>query len=125
RQNGLVDEFGGLDQALAYAAKAAKLDSWHPEYLGQRDEQWASILQRLSGGDDDSAPPAEVGDFAGAVTESQMGLIGKALAGAERLIGTRGVQAYCLECPASAGGKMPPKADLSLLARVAKLLGLS
>ncbi|MBV1688630.1 signal peptide peptidase SppA [Novosphingobium sp. G106] len=125
RQNGLVDEFGGLDQALAYAAKAAKLDSWHPEYLGQRDEQWASILQRLGGSDEDSAPPAEARDFAGAVTASQMGLIGKALAGAERLIGTRGVQAYCLECPASAGGRLPPRADLTLLARVAKVLGLN
>jgi protease-4 len=125
RQNGLVDEFGGLDQALAYAAKAAKLDSWHAEYLGQRDDQWASILERLGGSDEDSAPPAEARDFTGAITERQMGLIGRALAGAERLVGTRGVQAYCLECPAAAGGKPPTKADLTMLARIAKVLGLS
>ena len=30
-----MEKFGGLDEALAYAAKAAKLDSWHAVYLGQ------------------------------------------------------------------------------------------
>ena len=122
RQNGLVDQFGGLDEALAYAAKTAKLDSWHPVYLGQTDDRWASILQRLGGGDEDSAPPAEARDFAGAVANWQMGLIGRALAGAERLAGTRGVQAYCLECPGPATAKLP-SGDLTLLARIARLLG--
>ena len=54
-----------------------------------------------------------------------MGLIGQALAGAERLTGTRGVQAYCLECPVPAAAKLPAEADLTLLARIARLLGLS
>ena len=38
RQHGLVDQFGGLDDALAYAAEQAKLEDgeWHPAYLGAR-----------------------------------------------------------------------------------------
>ncbi len=123
RQNGLVDEFGGLDQAMVFAAKAAKLDSWHPVYLGQSDDQWTAFLQRFGGGDDDSAPPAEARDFAGAITARQVGLIGQALVGAERLVGTRGMQAYCLECLPAAGGKQPVKGDLTMLARIMKLLG--
>lgn len=130
RQNGLVDEFGGLDQALAYAAKAAKLDSWHPVYLGQRSDRWAALLERLDGNDDDSAPGAAVGDFAGAMTDRQIGLVGRALAGAERLVGTRGVQAYCLECPPPAAPRVPTRSDLTqpdltMLARIARALGLS
>jgi hypothetical protein len=36
----------------------------------------------------------------------------------------RGVQAYCLECPAQAGARLPAKGDLTMLARIAKLAGL-
>lgn len=121
RQNGLVDEFGGLDEALAHAARAAKLDSWHAVYLGQRDDEWASLLQRLRG-DDDSAPPAEARDFAGAVAMRQVGLVGRAIADAERLVGTRGVQAYCLECPMPTSERLPGRGDVTLLVRLAKLL---
>jgi protease IV len=123
RQNGLVDDFGGLDDALAYAAKSARLDSWHPVYLGQSDTQWMSLLQRLTG-DKDSAPPAQGRDFAGALTDRQVGLVARALAEAERLVGTRGVQAYCLECPVQAGGVPMAKADLTMLARIGRVLGL-
>ncbi|MCW1427685.1 signal peptide peptidase SppA [Novosphingobium sp. JCM 18896] len=123
RQNGLVDEFGGLDEALAYAAKSAKLTEWHAVYLGDTPDQWASLLQRLGGQDDDSAPPAEARDFAAVLAQRQLGLVGHALAGAERLVGTRGVQAYCLECPAP-GARQPVKGDLTLLARAAQMLEL-
>jgi protease-4 len=125
RQNGLIDEFGDLDAALAYAAKQAHVDNWHPVYLGQTNDEWVALLQRLRAGDDDSAPPASARDFAGAIAERQMGIVGRALAGAERLVGTRGLQAYCLECPAQAGGALPTKADMTLLARIANLLGLA
>jgi protease-4 len=124
RQNGLVDQFGNLDDALAYAASAAKLDKWHPEFLGETNDRWGALLQRLRGGDDDSAPSSGGQDYAGAITERQMGLLGRALAGAERLVGTRGTQAYCLECPAPAGGPLPQKGDLTMLAQIADLVGL-
>ncbi|MEQ1499641.1 MAG: signal peptide peptidase SppA, partial [Novosphingobium sp.] len=46
RQNGLVDQFGGLDDALGWAAKAAKLDSWHAEFYGTEPE---TLAQQLAG----------------------------------------------------------------------------
>jgi protease-4 len=123
RQIGLVDEFGGLDEALAYAAKAAKLDSWHAVFLGQSDDQWASLLQRFSG-DEDSAPPAQGRDFAVALADRQMNLAGRALGEAERLVGARGIQAYCLECAAQGPMRQPAKGELTNLARFARLVGL-
>jgi protease-4 len=124
RQNGLVDEFGDLDAALAYAARAAKLNKWHPVFLGERKDPWAELLQRLGGNDEDSAPPAEARDFAGAIADRQVGLVGSALAEAERLVGMRGVQSYCLECPEQARARQPGKSDLTAAALVAKLLGV-
>jgi protease-4 len=125
RQNGLVDQFGDLDAALAYAAKQARLDTWHPVYLGETHDQWGALLQRLRASDDDSAPPTSARDFAGAIAERQMGLFSSALAGAERLVGTRGMQAYCLECPSQPGGATPGSGELTVLARLAKLAGLN
>jgi protease-4 len=124
RQNGLVDQFGGLDDALAYAAKAANLDSWHPVFLGQKSDQLTSLLERLRGGDEDSAPPSSVRDLAGIVADRQTRLVGQALVEAERLAGARGVQAYCLECSAAGDLRMPAKADVTWLMRAARLLGL-
>ena len=49
RRLGLVDEFGGLDDALAYAAKAAKLGDgdWHAEYLGEREDRLTALVRDL------------------------------------------------------------------------------
>ncbi|MFA7602625.1 MAG: signal peptide peptidase SppA [Novosphingobium sp.] len=124
RQLGLVDEFGGLEEALFHAAKQAGLDSWHAVYLGQTEDKLGALLRRLGAGDEDSAPPAEVRDLAGALADRQTSLIGRALAGAERLVGTRGMQAYCLECPVQPGATLPAQGDLTLLARIGALLGL-
>ena len=121
RQNGLVDEFGGLDEALAYAAKAARVDSWHPVYLGEERGQFSSLLQRFAG-DDDSAPPAEARDLAGALALRQTGLFDRAIAEAERLAGVRGMQAYCLECPAGAASR--PSPSRSLVAVLRLLVGM-
>jgi protease-4 len=58
RQKGLVDAFGGLDDALAYAADQAKLKTgeWHPEFLANRPSALAQLAQSLRGnGDDDSS----------------------------------------------------------------------
>lgn len=127
RRNGLVDAFGGLDAALAYAAKAAKLKSWHPVYLGESDDQWAALFRRLGGGDD-SASQGSARDFAGAVAERRMAILGQALAGAERLAGTRGIQAYCLECPMqSLSGNVRKnvlQGDLAKWVRAAQLPGV-
>ena len=52
QQKGLTDQFGGLDEALAYAAGAAKLaeGEWHPLFLGADADPYASLFERLTGG---------------------------------------------------------------------------
>ncbi len=100
RQLGLVDQFGGLDEALAYAAQAAKLEAgdWHPKFLGGDADPYASLIERFMGGDEDAGPSAY--DLAGIAAQRQQGLVAEALTTAQRLLTARGAQAYCLECPA-------------------------
>ncbi len=98
RQNGLVDQFGGLPEALAYAAKAAKLDDWHAEYYGSADDPYASLLERLGGGDEEDRQ-APASDFAGLIAQRQQARIADAVAELGWLGRISGVQAYCLDCP--------------------------
>lgn len=127
RQLGLVDQFGGLDDALAYAAKQAKLEDgkWHADYLGSETDPYASLIERLTRDDDDSAPPSGGRDFAGLVADRQAGVVGRALADAKRLMGTRGMQAYCLECPVIGAPVRVKAQDLGWLATVGRILGLT
>ena len=49
-----------MDEALAYAAKAAKLspDGWHAEYLGERSDALSALIEQLvSGGEAVTACP--------------------------------------------------------------------
>lgn len=98
RQLGLVDEFGGLDEALAHAAKLAKLKDgdWHAEYLGQQPvSPLAALLTRLGGGS-----ASADGDFFALLARRQDSLFARLEGSLRRLMETRGVQAMCVECPA-------------------------
>ncbi len=124
RQNGLVDQFGGLNDALAWAAKSAELgDQWHPRFYGGEADPYASLVERLSGGDEDETDaPAAAGDLAALIGRQQDARLGHLAGELERLVTLRGTQALCLDCPvepraADAGAK-------GLLARLAALLGL-
>ncbi|MFM5932003.1 MAG: signal peptide peptidase SppA [Novosphingobium sp.] len=108
RQLGLVDEFGGLDDALAFAAKQAKLDDgdWHPLFLGAREKQPGSLLEvLLTGGDDDEDASPPQGDLFAMVAQRQQAMLARAVTDAQRLVSSQGMQAYCLECPAAPMGR--------------------
>lgn len=96
RQLGLVDQFGGLDDALAWVAAQAKLKKggWHPVYLGQSDPTYAALIDRLRGDDASGA-----NDLAGLVAQRQRGMVAQALANAEGLLTSGGAKAYCFDCP--------------------------
>lgn len=98
RQLGLVDAFGGLDDAIAYAAARAGAKTWHPVFLGQDEEGLSGFLAHFAGGGDAAARAGAGGDLAAHVAQMQ-GALAAQLGGAlERLLGQGGVQAYCLEC---------------------------
>jgi len=103
RQMGLVDQFGGIDDALAWAAGKAGLEEgeWHAQYLaGGIDPAQALILQLLNGEDGRQRQPA--GLF-GLVAQRQEQLGARITADLERILGSAGMQAYCLECPVTPG----------------------
>jgi protease-4 len=105
RQIGLVDEFGDLDQAVAWAAKRAGASSWHPVWLGESDDSFSGFVQALLS--DDGADSADSGDdsraqvshdLVGRVAMARFALAGQLAGDLDRLLGAEGAQAYCLEC---------------------------
>jgi protease IV len=101
RQIGLVDEFGGLADALAWAAAkaGAKDGEWHPVYLGEKEANYDSLIRQLVAGQTGETRAAPVGDIFAMTARRSENLATRITRDAERLLGTRGAQAYCLECP--------------------------
>ena len=103
RQLGLVDAFGGLPDALAWAADkaGAKEGEWHAVYLGQETARYDSLIRQLV--TSEAAGPAINNGDLFAMTAMRSEHLGTRIArDADRLLGTRGMQALCLECPESA-----------------------
>lgn len=125
RQNGLVDQFGGLDDALAFAAQAAKLgNDWHPQFYGRSDNRYASLIDRLGGDEDEAGDGAQGGDLAGFMAARQQDRLGQALGSLKRMLASRGAQAYCLDCPIAPGAVSARPADLGWVARFVRPFGL-
>lgn len=124
RQLGLVDEFGGIDAALAWAAKAAGAKTWHAVYLGASEDSFSAFLDQLAESESTAARGAAP-DFA-ALAAQQQGVLAQQLAGdLARLLGGAGAQVYCLECAglAPAAGPAVPPAGISWLALLGRLAG--
>ena len=70
RDNGLVDELGGLDAALAYAAKLGKVGNgkWHAAYIEDVPDTFSTLVEGLSSG---SGEQATGYDFMGLVAARQ------------------------------------------------------
>jgi protease-4 len=129
RQIGLVDEFGYLDQAVAWAAQRAGANKYHPVYLGEKADSFSTLVQQAlsddNDGDSDSADDnARAGgrDLVGRVAMARLALAGQFAGDLDRLLGGHGAQAYCLECaaveePLPDAGKLSPQTAgwLSLL----------
>jgi len=99
RQLGLVDQFGTLADAVAYAAKAAKLDpaAVHAEYL-EKKPGWAAQLAQSLSNDEDTGADASGGDIFARAGAEQRRLVARALGDARRMAAGGSIQARCLEC---------------------------
>ncbi len=127
-QIGLVDRFGGIDDAIAEAARRAKLDpaKVHAVYLEKAPSGWAQLIASFADDKDEDGDwadkPAGADLFARAAI-AQRALLAQALCDARRLATGGSVQARCLEC----GGFGPATGSLDdgrLFDAIAARLGL-
>ena len=120
RQLGLVDRFGSLDDALAEAARRAKLTSWYADHVEPEPDPFIAFLSAFSG---DESKAAQGRDLIGLVRRERALLLRDVEAQAGLLLGTEGAQARCLECTGMVPATAAPRRSgdtllLSLLARL-------
>jgi protease IV len=127
-QIGLVDRFGGIDDAIAEAARRAKLDpaKVHAVYLEKQPSPWAKLIESFvsdSDEDGDKADEAMGPDLFARVAIEQRAMLAQALGDARRLAHGGSVQARCLEC-GSLGPATATLEDRTLFDAIAARLGL-
>lgn len=120
RQNGLVDRLGGMDEALAEAAKRAGLkpDGWHAVYIEPQPSFAGTLLGGLLPKRETSAAPMDI--FGHAAWRQQL-FVQRVAADLEMLTGVKGAQVRCLEC-ADFGVPTTVRADTGWLAALMSLL---
>ena len=118
RQIGLVDQYGGLDDALAWVAERAELEdgAWHAAFLGDAEQPFDNLLRTLVLSEARAVPN---GDIFSVFAVRQQALIGQVRSDLDRLLTTRGMQAYCLACPVT------PRAEAQAIADDGFLAGLA
>jgi protease-4 len=109
RQLGLVDAFGGLDDAVAEAARRAKLDPAHvkPVWLEKELGFGDQLLLAFARDDEEQASP----DAFARIALKQRRLMLRALVDGDRLISGASVQAHCVECSAMQAALPRPRAS--------------
>jgi protease-4 len=107
RQLGLVDRIGNIDDALAEAARLAKLDKgdWHPRYIEPQPDFASGLLGSMV---TVKATAAPMDLFARAAWEQQM-MLARIQNDLQMLVSVKGAQARCLECAGAAG--VPVRAE--------------
>ncbi|GAA4051135.1 signal peptide peptidase SppA [Parerythrobacter jejuensis] len=121
RQIGLVDQYGGLDEALAWVAGQAELEEgdWHAKFLGTEPPPYDNLLRSMLLSEGEAT---RNGDLFAMIAGRQQALLGQVRIDAERLVGTRGMQAYCLECPPSSVAVAQAEENRGWLARMVSLI---
>lgn len=101
RQLGLVDQLGGLDDALGWVAQKAGLEqgAWHAAYLGNQAPEFENLLQAILAPSEEAS--ARGSDIFAVIKEKQSQTLQSILHNARFLSASRGMMAFCLECSAS------------------------
>ncbi|WP_375428063.1 signal peptide peptidase SppA [uncultured Sphingomonas sp.] len=129
RQIGLVDRFGGLSDAVAEAARRARLDpkAVRTVYL-EKEPGWAAQLASSFRSDPEEAQSgqsgagAPTGDAFGRIAAERRLLLARAVADARMLATGGSVQARCIEC-AGLGPVTAEAMDVKLLDLILSRLG--
>jgi protease-4 len=123
RQLGLVDAFGGLDDAVREAARLAKLDpgSARAVWLEKKPDLGDRLLASLArpNKDDDE----QAGDAFARIAGRPKLLLARAMAEADRLLSGPAIQARCLECPGSDSAVRQPPRTSGFTLWLMKLVG--
>jgi protease-4 len=119
-QLGLVDGFGGIDDAVAKAAQLAGLgNERRVRYLEPPVSFRQQLIETLaSDGNDNSAVPEDA--FA-SLTRAPQQQLAQVIGQVRSILGGASIQARCLECPPVAPARLD-KSDLSLLALIKEWL---
>lgn len=124
RQLGLVDRFGGLDDAVAEAARRAGVpkDKAHARFL-EKEPGWAEAFARQVAQQEDEEEAGAPVDALARMAGDRRAMAAQLLGDMRRLVTTgASVQARCLEC-AAFGPAAPRAADRSLLAMMLARFG--
>jgi protease-4 len=113
RQIGLIDGFGGIDEAVAKAAALAKLgDDRSVHFLEAPRSYQDELLQALASRDnEDQAPTDALALLAG----QPQARFASALADVRSILGGPTVQARCLECSSALPAPRATNRDFGLL----------
>ncbi len=120
RQLGLIDAFGGIDDAVAEAARRARLDPattnavWLDRPLTWRE----ALAEMFANRDRDEGQQAN--DLLSTLSQTRMAMLGQAVADARSLATGSTIQVRCLECPVSSAPLKPTRLLDVLLAWIAK-----
>ncbi|HET8612024.1 MAG TPA: signal peptide peptidase SppA [Sphingomonas sp.] len=102
---GLVDRFGGLDDAIAEAARRAHLDpaKVHPVYVGREHSLAMRLIAKLfgAGSGGDGSDEARTPDAFASLARKPDFVLAQALADARAILSGPAIQAHCLICGAS------------------------
>jgi protease-4 len=111
RQIGLVDRFGGLEEAIAEAAKLAKLDPAKAKTyrIEKEPDKFAEFIQSMTERDDEDADTAR--DMLSHQAMIQRRWAMQAIADVRELLSGAGVRADCLECRGYGAPKAVSAAD--------------
>ncbi len=107
RQIGLVDAFGTLDDAIAEAAKRAKLDpaEAHAVWL-DKEPGWREALAAMFNAQDEASGPT---DLLSTLSRQRMATLAGAVDDAQLLMTSSAIQARCLDCPAPTAPAIAPR----------------
>ena len=113
RQLGLVDGFGGMEEAIAKAGDLARLgkDDREVRYLEPTRSWREELIDAFASDYDDDAVPADAFAVLARAPQQQLAA---AIAEVRSILSGPTIQARCLECPATAPAALQPR-DLSLL----------
>jgi protease-4 len=117
RQLGLIDGFGGMDDAIAKAAELAKLseDERGLTYLEKEPSFTDELMSALAGEEETEDRPA---DALASLSPAPETLLARALSDIRSILSGPTIQVRCLECPPLAAAPRLTKDDRSWLARL-------